>query len=46
MRSKSRDPKSDLVVGPGQYDVPEDKMPNMTFGRKYNQRIEATVGPG
>ena len=46
MRGKSRDPKQDYVVGPGHYDMPEEKMNKMTLGGKYEKPIEVTVGPG
>ena len=46
MRGKSRDPKPDLVVGPGQYDIPEEKMNKMTFKGRHEQPIDRTVGPG
>ena len=46
MRGRSRDPQSDIVVGPGQYEVPEEKMNKMTFGGKNERPIEVTIGPG
>ena len=46
MRGKSRDVKPDLVVGPGQYDMPEEKINKITFGGKNDRPLEVTVGPG
>ena len=37
IRGKSRDPKPDIVVGPGHYEVPEEKMNKMTIGGKYEK---------
>ena len=46
MRGKSKDFQPDQVVGPGQYDMPEEKMNKMTFGRRIEQKIDPTIGPG
>ena len=46
MRGKSQDPRPDIFVGPGQYEMPEEKMNKMTFGRRIEQKIDPTIGPG
>lgn len=46
MRGKSKDPRPDISVGPGQYEMPEEKMNKMTFGGKHDRPQEVTIGPG